>query len=124
MKKIFSMVILVLGVTGLLGFTALPAYANTKDEVKSGVTAIGGNESGNRSGDVTKVIQDVINILLFLVGLIAVLMIVISGFRFVTSNGDANTVSSAKNSIIYAVIGLVIAVMAYAIVNFVLVNIS
>lgn len=47
-------------------------------------------------------------------------MIVIAGFRFVTSNGDANTVTQAKNTIIYAVIGIVVAVMAYAIVNFIL----
>ena len=56
--------------------------------------------------------------------MVAVIFIVIAGLRFVTSNGDANTVSSAKNTIIYAVIGIVVAVMAYAIVNFILFNIA
>lgn len=128
MKKLLNIGLLTLGIMSLLGLAAAPSpatlAATTKQEAKDGVTAIGGNEDGNKAGDVTKTIQDIINILLFLVGLIAVLMIVIAGFRFVTSNGDANTVSSAKNTIIYAVIGIVIAVMAYAIVNFVLVNIT
>jgi ABC-type Fe3+ transport system permease subunit len=128
MKKLFNIGMLTLGFMSLLGLAAVPSSstlaATTTDEAKAGVKAVGGTGSGNEANDVTKTIQAVINILLFLVGLIAVLMIVIAGFRFVTSNGDANTVSSAKNTIIYAVIGIVIAVMAYAIVNFVLVNIT
>jgi len=72
---------------------------------------------------VQSTIKDVIDLLLFLVGIIAVIVIVVSGFRFVTSNGDSQQVSKAKNAIIYAVIGIVVAVMAYAIVNFILDNV-
>lgn len=59
----------------------------------------------------------------FIIGAIAVLMIVIGGLRYVTSNGDPAQLSSAKNTIMYSAVGLVIAVMANAIVNFVLTNI-
>lgn len=103
---------------------AAPDTLTTKEQAKCGVDKIGGTDDGNSGDQVPIIIKSVINILLFLIGLIAVLMIVIAGFRFVTSNGDSNTVSSAKNTILYAVIGIVIAVMAYALVNFVLINIT
>lgn len=65
----------------------------------------------------------VINTMIFVVGAIAVLMIVIGGLRYTLSNGDASGTKSAKDTIIYAIIGLVISIMAYAIVNFVLARI-
>ena len=61
----------------------------------------------------------VINIILFIVGIIAVIMIIIGGIRYTTSNVDASGIQSAKNTIMYAVVGLVIAMLAFAIVNFV-----
>lgn len=97
-------------------------YAGTTvDEIQGGVSGVGGGTSTEAGTiQVKDTIRTVINILLFLVGSFAVIMIVIAGFRFVTANGDANTVSQAKNTIIYSVIGIVVAVMAYAIVNFIL----
>lgn len=128
MKKILHMAVIALSLIGVFGMVTATAsstaLASTQSQVKSGVTGVGGNESGNSGNNVVIVIKNVINILLFLVAMIAVIMIVIAGFRFVTSNGDSNTVSSAKNAIIYAVIGIVIAVMAYAIVNFILDNLT
>jgi len=59
----------------------------------------------------------------FIIGAVAVLMIVIGGLRYVTSNGEPAQLTSAKNTILYAAVGLVLAVMANAIVNFVLTNI-
>ena len=99
------------------------ALADTKKEAQTAVDDLSGTHVDG-TNMVKTTIKDIINILLFLIGMIAVLMIVIAGFRFVTSNGDANTVSSAKNTIIYAVIGIVIAIMSYAIVNFILDNIG
>jgi uncharacterized membrane protein len=60
----------------------------------------------------------VVNALLFILGAISVLVIIIGGFRYVTSMGDAKNIESAKNTILYAVIGLIVAFLAYAIVNF------
>jgi hypothetical protein len=61
----------------------------------------------------------VTNILLFVIGAIAVVMLIIGGIRYVVSSGDQNAVTSAKNTILYAIIGIVVAFLAYAAVNFV-----
>lgn len=65
----------------------------------------------------------ILNTFTFIIGAIAVLMIVIGGLRYTLSNGDAAALTSAKNTILYAAVGLVLAAMANAIVNFVLTNI-
>lgn len=65
-------------------------------------------------------ITDLINIALSIIGSVAVLIIVIAGIRYIISRGDGNSVAQAKNAILYAVIGLVITLLAGVIVNFVL----
>lgn len=69
--------------------------------------------------DLPTVLKSVTNILLFLIGAISVIIIIVGGLRYVTSAGDSNAVNGAKNTILYAVVGLVVAAIAYAIVNFV-----
>lgn len=64
-------------------------------------------------------INQITNVLIFIIGAIAVLMIIVGGLRYVLSSGDQSATAAAKNTILYAVIGLVVAIMAYAIVNFV-----
>ncbi|MEK7620838.1 MAG: pilin [Patescibacteria group bacterium] len=86
-------------------------------EIKSGKCV---DSDGKTIEPVAFSLKNVINILLFISGIIAVVYVVIGGFRYVTSNGDSGSISKAKNTIMYALIGLVIAIMAYAIVNFVL----
>lgn len=109
--------------SGLVAAQAsVPVLADAKTEVLEGSGAVGGSDAGNEGTQVAVVIKNVIGILSFLVGLVAVLMIVIAGFRFVTSNGDAATAKSARETIVYAVIGIIITVMAYAIVNFIIDN--
>ncbi len=71
-------------------------------------------------GDFNSLIKNVINTILVVLGMIAVIMIVVGGIRYTTSNGESAQIASAKNTILYAVVGLVVAVLAYAIVNFVL----
>jgi glucan phosphoethanolaminetransferase (alkaline phosphatase superfamily) len=72
---------------------------------------------------VTDIIKSIINIILVFAGILAVLMIVIGGIRYITSDGDSSRASQAKNTILYAIIGLIVAILSYAIVNFVLTNI-
>lgn len=62
----------------------------------------------------------ILNTITYVIGAIAVLMIVVGALRYALSAGDQGTVTSAKNTIIYSLIALIIAVMANAIVNFVL----
>ncbi|NCU38955.1 hypothetical protein EOL96_07985 [Candidatus Saccharibacteria bacterium] len=71
------------------------------------------------SEDATTLAQNLINLLLFLIGIVAVVMIVIGGFHYVVSNGDANKTAAAKNTILYSVIGLIVAILASFIVTFV-----
>ena len=98
-------------------------------QAKKGVNQSGGGDQAKNcvDADGTPVvcgledfIKNIINILLFLIGAIAVIMIIIGGIRYVVSNGDSSQTTAAKNTILYAVVGLVIAMMAYAIVNWVI----
>lgn len=62
----------------------------------------------------------VVNVLLFLVGAISVIMLIIGGIRYTVSAGNSTAVTAAKQTIMYALIGLVVAFLAYALVNWVL----
>ena len=85
------------------------------------------NEDGNLAptlfGD-GGVFTTIVNVLLFIIGAISVIMLIIGGIRNTLSGGDSGAVTSAKNTILYAIIGLVVAFLAFAIVNFVLGSIN
>lgn len=68
----------------------------------------------------TGVFKQVTNTILYIVGIIAVIMLIIGGIKYVVSGGDSKKVTDAKNTVLYAIIGLVIAFLAFAIVNFVI----
>lgn len=70
--------------------------------------------------DFATIVGNVIALFLFVLGIAAVFMIIFGGFRYVTSNGDSGKLEGAKNTILYSVIGLVVAIFAYALVNFTL----
>ena len=91
------------------------AFAQVKeaiDQVKPADPA-GGKEVGT-------IVTDVINIMLYVVGILSVIMIIFAGIRYATSAGAPDKVKSAKDTMLYSVVGLVIAIFAFAIVNFVL----
>jgi hypothetical protein len=75
--------------------------------------------SGNLFG-AGSIFSIISNTLVFLVGAISVIFLIIGGLRYVISNGDSKNVEAAKNTILYAIIGIVIAIIAYALVNFVI----
>jgi len=66
------------------------------------------------------IFQTITNVLLFIIGAISVIMLIIGGIRYVVSGGDQAAVTSAKNTILYAIVGIVVAILAYALVNFVI----
>ena len=68
----------------------------------------------------TGVFKQVTNTILYIVGIVAVIMLIIGGVRYVISGGDSKKVTDAKNTVLYAIIGLVICFFSYAIVNFVI----
>ena len=95
-------------------------FASPADEISKGV----GSAGAKGDEDLSESIVRIVNVLLFILGAVAVIVIVIAGFRFVVANGDTNAVSSARNAILYAVVGLIIAILSYAIVNFVVKNLG
>jgi len=110
--------VLALGVTVLFGGDA--AYAiDVPDSINQGIGATGG-DSGNSTADLNNIFKTVVNVLLYVIGGISVIMLIIGGIRYTISGGDQSHVTAAKNTIMYALIGLVIAFLAYAIINWVL----
>ena len=116
-KRILMVAALVLG----FGSTVLAAptvgAVNVFDQCGSNADAA--VCKAQNEDNATSMITIVINILLFIIGIIAVIMIIVGGIRYTLSNGNASSVKEAKDTILYAVIGLIVASMAYAIVNFV-----
>lgn len=92
---------------------------------KAGADATGTKKSncgtdGKSDCGINDTIKTVINVLLFIIGAVSVIMIILGGLRYVLSNGEASQIAAAKNTILYAVIGLIVALLAYAIVGFVI----
>jgi hypothetical protein len=75
--------------------------------------------NGDLFGAKNSIFVTVTNILLFLIGAISVVMLILGGIRYVLSAGDQAAVTSAKNTILYAIIGIIVAFLAYAAVIFV-----
>jgi cytochrome bd-type quinol oxidase subunit 2 len=92
------------------------------------ITADPSNAACNNVDDGAKTVNNlvatVINIFSTLIGIAAVIMIMVAGFRYITSGGKDDTVKSAKNTIVYALIGLVVVALAQIIVHFVLAKTS
>lgn len=84
-------------------------------------TASGDNGySSGSEGNLMTTVNMIINVALGVIGLVAVVMIILGGVQYTTSSGDAAKVKKAKDTIMYGIIGLVVALLAFAIVNFVL----
>jgi hypothetical protein len=88
----------------------------SKDRALEGIGATGSN--CNDSG-VTNVISAVVQILSLVVGIAAIIMVIVAGFKYITSGGESGKVANAKNTLIYALVGLVIAALAQFLVHFV-----
>lgn len=121
MYKFFSFILLafvVLAAFAVIAPTEVSAQAEVVCEGLSGAGVDGCVSDGGPS--VNGTIGAVINILSFVAGIIAVVMIIISGARFITSGGDAQQVSAARTALIYAVVGIVVVATSQIIVQFVL----
>ncbi len=127
-KKLVSIVAAFAFVAAALFVPVLPANAACGD-IEGGVQA--GVNCGNNGSVPTSLFGGdgsiftlVVNILLFVIGAISVLMLIWGGIRYTTSAGNSASVTAAKNTIMYAIIGLIVAFLAFAIVNWVLGSIS
>lgn len=97
------------------GDTNYPSVCAEKDKEQTPQN----NSIYGPNGIVTRIVR----ILARVIGVAAVIVIIVGGIRYVTSSGDTNNINGAKNAILYAIIGLVIALFAEAIIIFVINNI-
>ena len=119
-------------VAGAFGVLATAQNVVAADDNSGKITCMNGSiksslsECGEYKGtevkdkDVTKTLKNGINLAIGVIGFIAVVIIIYGGFMYTTSAGDSNKVTKAKNAIMYGIIGLVVAMLAFAIVNFVI----
>lgn len=118
MKRIWKIVlpVLIMGVVAV-GLVSNNAMALTLREGAEAARCDGCPENlfGNDG-----VFKQVTNTILYIVGVVAVIMLIIGGVKYVISGGDSKKVTDAKNTVLYAIIGLIIAFLAFAIVNFVI----
>jgi hypothetical protein cdiviTM7_00627 len=120
-KSIISIAIMTCAVfgTSVLSTASLPGSASA--QVSEGINTATTSEMKGKSIDGDKgLIKTVVNVLLWAVGILSVIMIIFSGFRYITSAGDASKTKSAQSTLTYSVVGLIVAIMAYAIVNMVI----
>lgn len=118
MKKIAKNILqVIMGIGATLTLCAGKAMAMTAQE---GAEAVRADGMPAELVGVDGVFTKFSNIALYAVGAISVIMLIWGGLRYITSGGDSKKITDAKNTILYAIIGLVIAVLAFAIINFVL----
>lgn len=128
MKKLILSLLIICGVTVSGVGMQSTVYGQTptqsaKQQACQGVTGqVTGATCGGGTTDLSKVVKAVLNILSVIAGVAAVIMIIIGGLRYITSGGEAQAVSGAKRTLIYAVVGLVVVSLAQFIVFFVLKN--
>ena len=124
-KMILSALIVACSVFGFsaISVASLPTNvsAQAADNVKKGITTATTADMENKSiADEGGLISILINFLLWAVGILSVVMIIFSGFRYITSAGDAAKTKSAQTALTYSIVGLIVAVLAWVIVRMVL----
>lgn len=122
LQSLLIVPVLALGV-GLVAPVFQPVDANAQafdQGLKDGANSSKGTDQQEDLFGDNGVFKTITNVLLFLIGAISVIMLIIGGIRYVVSGGDSAAVTSAKNTILYAVVGIVVAILAYALVNFVI----
>lgn len=87
--------------------------------VQAGALAARGNGQPLDLFGVAGIFTTLSDTAMFLIGALAVLMLIFGGFKYVISGGDSAKVTSAKNTILYAIVGIIVASLAFAAVNFV-----
>lgn len=127
MYRRIKMLMIALGLIGAMGLLPSTAvYADAAADACKGIKLIDPSAKCNDADEGTRgfstLIKRVINVFSVVIGSIAVIMIIIGGFRYIISGGDSSATKSAKDTIMYAVIGLVIVLFAQVIVIFVISN--
>lgn len=115
---LFALVFAVIGTT-FSGDLVAAACDVSNPSVSSGAECARGNGQPTQLVGDGGVFNRITSILLFIVGAVAVIMLIFGGIRYIVSGGDQANVTAAKNTILYAIIGIIVALLAYAAVKFV-----
>jgi hypothetical protein len=118
LMKNIKYILLTLGIISSFGLATLPVATDAMNIIECGGQT--GVICDSKDEKIEPKIKIIVDSLLFILGALSVIMIVISGIKYTSSMGDSSAITSAKNTLLYSVIGLVVAIAAYAIVNFVL----
>ena len=126
MKKILSSLVVIL--TMAVSFCSVPVFAagfnegicndvNATEEMRETAGCTGGGQEvvGDR-------VTQILNAIVALTGVISVIVLIICGIYLMTAAGDPSKIAKAKKGILYAIVGLVVSLLAWAIVNFILVS--
>lgn len=121
MKKFFmGIMAAIIGFSIMAVMSTTPIMALGEGGAPSGVEAArGDNMPSNLAGGETSIVKRAINLMLYGIGVLSVVMLIFGGFRYIISGGKKESVTNAKNTILYAIIGLLIAIFSYALVNFI-----
>ncbi len=115
--KVLTAVMCLAMVFAAVSPVSLPVYADSRDEAQNGAKLA--NSGGGSNQNLPDIITTIINVMLFIAAALAVIMIIYGGIRYITAHGDEKQVKVAKDPIVYSVTGLIIAILAYALVTFI-----
>ncbi len=118
MKRFIPTIIISLFIATFVAILPLPA--NAQGSAQDGAEAAQGTGVPTQLFGDAGIVTTITNLLLFVAGALAVIMIIWGGIRYATSGGNASSVTAAKNTILYAIVGLIVAFLAFAAVNFIL----
>lgn len=126
-KYILTLAALIIPIAVVAIVPATPALALFEDSKQQACDGANLSEAGSDCSDdaqgadkIQETIQAVVDILTAIIGVIAVILIIINGLKFITAAGDSNSITAARNGIIYAIVGLIVVALAQIIVRFVL----
>lgn len=126
MKRFSKYIAAMALVVGFVGLSVVPSSVgavNVYDACSSSTNA--DSAVCKSSGDkVDSILQTIINVTIYLIGIVSVIMIISGGYLYTTSSGNEAQVTKAKNTVTYAIVGLLVAISAYAIVNWVIFNVN
>lgn len=98
----------------------IPSLAYGLSPIQAGALAARGDSQPINLFGTVGVFTIISNSMLFIVGALSVLMLIVGGLRYVISGGNTAAVASAKNTVLYAIVGLIVSLLAYAAIHFVL----
>lgn len=116
-KQILAAFALIAGMSSAMMPAGTASAINVFGDCNGGASQVCKAAKEDTAANMARIIIDT---LLYLIGIIAVIMIIVGGVKYTASNGDASRIKSAKDTITYAIVGLVLALLSFIIVNFVI----